>query len=872
MAQRRPFVCSLQGTDVLQLAAELESLGGGEVALARAHANLFVPQGFGQLTSTGLVLGQETYGNLAAYAEEQAGLVASRLSKALSGGATLGLDWQQLGVAPSSASAGRTGRGLDEPRRTKSANETVVSAASLQEIEALLKLATQQLQYQQQSPRQGSGESSAAGWLCRLQVHWPARGGSLGVLNLIVVPEQEQNTVLRLLKEVAAVHKQQRAGEHPLVGSTLSAFSQALAPLVAGPQRLFVLAGTLPKQQLEPLQQLAAVLERVSQIQVVCSSVMGIQPGDLSWVPFATFNKQLQLQEKQLQQEHATALAAATAAGGPRRQAAPARSGSSQGLGSSRATSRLGRLALKEAEEQSSRQQQEAEQDAEQADEEQGDVELATEDPEGGSVSSLLPPAGRGRGVATYSQKASMATKRQPLAGKAGRSEKPARDGRDSPDAQAAELDQPGAAGYAAQAAQRKFGRTSWQKAGTSAGDSSKQQLVATDTSRREPCLADCNEAAASTAQSPQRSMAAQQQGSQSPQGQDGVLRLLRDEFQQLYCQAVGPAGSGGASPSLGLHSVPSAQLSPSSSPALSHDLFSSLGGGSISCSPGGSVLGPISRPISCASPSLLVPRRQARQTASSGSGQATAGPASRDHHARSAAGNVVDGTLVLQGPAFDGVPDMRSSTSAANEKPVAASSQQGSPGKPSSSVCIDPDVSAHLAVQRLRSAMADRELELQDSRQWAAVEPAKSPGRQELPGQGAAAGSILREATARRQGIPWQPEARYTQTEDTEGAAAQDPWQQLQRGAGDSHTAAQQGSPELELLQQHFLHQQERFAAEEQQWRLYEEQHAEQQRQQQQPQGGFWGYSSLMPEAEVRSEVPVTLAYWQNTDGAVHA
>ena len=58
------------------------------------------------------------------------------------------------------------------------------------------------------------------------------------------------------------------AGEHPLVGSTLSAFSQALAPLVAGPQRLFVLAGALPKQQLEPLQQLAAILERISQIQV----------------------------------------------------------------------------------------------------------------------------------------------------------------------------------------------------------------------------------------------------------------------------------------------------------------------------------------------------------------------------------------------------------------------------------------------------------------------------------------------------------------------------------------------------------------------------------------------------------------------------
>ena len=59
----------------------LESLGGGEVALARAHASLFVPQGTGQLTSTGLVLGQSTYEHLMAYAEEQAGLVASRLSK-----------------------------------------------------------------------------------------------------------------------------------------------------------------------------------------------------------------------------------------------------------------------------------------------------------------------------------------------------------------------------------------------------------------------------------------------------------------------------------------------------------------------------------------------------------------------------------------------------------------------------------------------------------------------------------------------------------------------------------------------------------------------------------------------------------------------
>ena len=132
--------------------------------------------------------------------------------QALSGGAALGLCWQQLGTASSSASAGRADRGLDAAARTKSAGELVVSAANLQEVGALLKLATQQAQQQARPQRQGSGASSTAGWLFRLQVHWPDRGGSLGVLNFVVVPEQEQDTVLQLLKEVAAVHRQQRAG------------------------------------------------------------------------------------------------------------------------------------------------------------------------------------------------------------------------------------------------------------------------------------------------------------------------------------------------------------------------------------------------------------------------------------------------------------------------------------------------------------------------------------------------------------------------------------------------------------------------------------------------------------------------------------
>jgi hypothetical protein len=60
------------------------------------------------------------------------------------------------------------------------------------------------------------------------------------------------------------------------VGSTLSVFNQAAAPLVAGPARLFVLAG-MDASEPQASEQLAAVLEHIPEIKAWPSFVGSLQ-------------------------------------------------------------------------------------------------------------------------------------------------------------------------------------------------------------------------------------------------------------------------------------------------------------------------------------------------------------------------------------------------------------------------------------------------------------------------------------------------------------------------------------------------------------------------------------------------------------------
>lgn len=255
MAQcARPYVASLPGREAVQLAEELEALGGGNVAPAQARTVLLLPDpsslqlGRGvdihpldqaatltsrlcevgavpdvcseaahakpsglrccppsvslhalQALQTWLERGLDATVLLLLQAEHcvpAASIVVGVAAAALSTGATVGLSWQQqqLQVPP------QGGRGLERGSASSGASsgggpsqEVPVSASSLGELEALLR-------------------ATGRPWALSLHVHHTAAGGagggSLGRLQVVTTPREEQGLVLRLLKELAGLHRQ----------------------------------------------------------------------------------------------------------------------------------------------------------------------------------------------------------------------------------------------------------------------------------------------------------------------------------------------------------------------------------------------------------------------------------------------------------------------------------------------------------------------------------------------------------------------------------------------------------------------------------------------------------------------------------------
>lgn len=557
-------------------------------------------------------------------------------------------------------------------------------------------------------------------------------------------------------------------------------------------------------------------------LQVVCTQSAGLQASDLGWAPFADFMQQWQQAEEQRQQAQMAAVAAAAAVA--RRQQAAAVQQQQQrpasGLRGSTSASRLGRTAEQPgaAQEQAAAQRQQeetgvsAEEGAAGGNEQQaeGQREQATE----------------GRGAAV---RQSPEQQRRPVANDSSRSFRSSY----TSQRQQPQGESHAPAGYAAQARQRRSAGVVAQRAAQptvpQAGSSGAASLPSSPGA--EDGLVDGSDAAAAAWEAAGGG-AAGAAGSPRPgspgsfshqarlqllQGSDGPLRLLREQFQELYQSAVGEGSTRAASL---LDSAAGSPRLSSSSPGRTRDLFSSItAGGSPAWSPGS--VRQQERAAARPEPAELTAsfgRLGPTQAASQAASLVATSPGLPSRYAGGHASPTRPSVLVA------------GSTAAA----LAAGRGQCSPGRGARVDAFDDNVSAHLAMLRLRSAMAEREAERQ---QW------ERGFHNSL-----AVSTQLDEAQA-------EPAATW----GSEGVGQP---RGMQRTSGEQPAPAWQpaisagGAGDVELLYEHLLKQQQQFAAA-----------AEQQRQHQQRQQaysaaspavsvGCQGGPACVPQEEVRNLV----------------